>query len=362
MPKAGQPLFSGAKKARAKPAQKQAKAAQSPLETYLREINAVPLLSADEEVELAKRIKTGDAQAREHMTRANLRLVVNIARGYQGKGLGLQDLIEEGNLGLIRAVSGFDPKFGTRFSTYASYWIKQAIKIGLINQGRTVRIPAYMVELMGKFRQAKRTLQEPNTPEPTFDAVCDHLGIKKRQRGYLAKALANAAGTNGNGNGQAHADDDSHDPMALLGEGSADQALEGLDKQELLTGLSSLIPELMESPDANEQRYGFILANRFGLFGADPKILKTIGEEMGLTRERVRQLEAEALAYVGKLLVGEEEYLEAIREVRPKPKRKRKPPCAVAGPLLPKAADSAQSPFVAPKKTTGKLKKTRRYK
>ena len=129
-------------------------ALQTPLETYLREINETRLLTADEEKMLARAIATGDVMARDRMVRANLRLVVNIARGYTGKGLGLQDLIEEGNLGLLRAVEGFDPDVGTRFSTYASYWIKQSIKRALINSAKTIRIPAYMVELLSKWRRA----------------------------------------------------------------------------------------------------------------------------------------------------------------------------------------------------------------
>ena len=133
---------------------------QSPLETYLREINETNLLTADEEKMLARQIAVGDAQARDRMVRANLRLVVNIARGYTGKGLGLQDLIEEGNLGLLRAVEGFDPDVGTRFSTYASYWIKQSIKRALINSAKTIRIPAYMVELLSKWRRATNRLTD----------------------------------------------------------------------------------------------------------------------------------------------------------------------------------------------------------
>src|SRR5205814_3994237 len=119
---------------------------QSPLETYLRDINQTPLLTADQERQLAYRIEQGDLPARDQMIRANLRLVVNIARAYTGKGLNLQDLIEEGNLGLLRAVEGFDPTMNTRFSTYASYWIKQSIKRALVNTAKTIRIPAYMVE------------------------------------------------------------------------------------------------------------------------------------------------------------------------------------------------------------------------
>src|SRR5690606_25081639 len=127
---------------------------QSPLETYLREINETALLTADEEKMLARRIAQGDVAARDRMVRANLRLVVNIARGYSGKGMPLQDLIEEGNLGLLRAVEGFDPDMNTRFSTYASYWIKQSIKRAIVNCAKTIRIPAYMVEVLTKWRRA----------------------------------------------------------------------------------------------------------------------------------------------------------------------------------------------------------------
>src|SRR5471032_1474864 len=140
---------------------------QSPLETYLREINETSLLSADEEKELAHKIEGGDSEARDRMVRANLRLVVNIARSYAGKGLGLQDLIEEGNLGLLRAVEGFDPSMNTRFSTYASYWIKQSIKRAVINTGKTVRLPAYMVELLTKWRRATAVLQVDQGPATT---------------------------------------------------------------------------------------------------------------------------------------------------------------------------------------------------
>ncbi|MEM9587578.1 MAG: sigma-70 family RNA polymerase sigma factor, partial [Planctomycetota bacterium] len=145
---------------RSKRSPRRSDAAQSPLETYLREINETALLSADEELQLAAQIADGDVMARDRMVRANLRLVVNIARGYTGKGLGLQDLIEEGNLGLLRAVEGFDPNVGTRFSTYASYWIKQSIKRALINSAKTIRIPAYMVELLSKWRRATARLSD----------------------------------------------------------------------------------------------------------------------------------------------------------------------------------------------------------
>src|SRR5947207_7750311 len=164
-------------------------AVQTPLETYLPEINETPLLNAKEEKELATRIGQGDTQARDRMVRANLRLVVNIARGYSGKGLGLQDLIEEGNLGLLRAVEGFDPAMGTRFSTYASYWIKQSIKRALINTGKTIRIPAYMVELLSKWRRASARLTEELGRTPTPEEVARVLGLARKKLPIIKKAI-----------------------------------------------------------------------------------------------------------------------------------------------------------------------------
>src|SRR5690349_14699864 len=154
---------------------------QSPLETYLREINETALLNAEQEKQLAYRIEGGDTEARDQMVRANLRLVVNIARGYTGKGLALQDLIEEGNLGLLRAVEGFDPSMNTRFSTYASYWIKQSIKRGLINTAKTIRLPAYMVELLSKWRRASAELQEELGRTPTQEEIAKRLNLPKKK-------------------------------------------------------------------------------------------------------------------------------------------------------------------------------------
>ena len=168
---------------------RQAASVQSPLETYLREINETSLLSADDEHELAIAIGAGDIQARDRMVRANLRLVVNIARGYTGKGLSLQDLIEEGNLGLLRAVEGFDPAIGTRFSTYASYWIKQSIKRALINTAKTIRIPAYMVELLSKWRRASTRLAEELGRTPTPEEIARVLGLPRKKLPIIKKAI-----------------------------------------------------------------------------------------------------------------------------------------------------------------------------
>src|SRR6185369_16898215 len=155
-------------------------ALQTPLETYLREINETALLTAKDEQELAHLIALGDVRARDRMVRANLRLVVNIARGYTGKGLSLQDLIEEGNLGLLRAVQGFDPSVGTRFSTYASYWIKQSIKRALVNTAKPIRIPAYMVELLFKWRRMAADLQDSLGRPATIDEIAKALELPKK--------------------------------------------------------------------------------------------------------------------------------------------------------------------------------------
>src|SRR5205807_7587961 len=134
-------------------------------------------------------ISAGDGEARDRMVRANLRLVVNIARSYTGKGLGLQDLIEEGNLGLLRAVKGFDPNMNTRFSTYASYWIKQSIKRALVNTAKTIRIPAYMVELLAKWRRATNKLSDELGRPPTHEEVARYMGLPKKKLNIIQKAI-----------------------------------------------------------------------------------------------------------------------------------------------------------------------------
>src|ERR1700722_20049859 len=170
-------------------ASRKAPSVQSSLETYLREINETPLLNAEEERKLAYRIEAGDSEARDHMVRANLRLVVNIARSYANRGLGLQDLIEEGNLGLLRAVEGFDPSMNTRFSTYASYWIKQSMKRAQVNMGKTIRVPAYMVELMSKWRRASAKLREELGRAPLDEEIGASLDLSKRKLNIVKKAI-----------------------------------------------------------------------------------------------------------------------------------------------------------------------------
>ena len=257
---------------------------QTPLEIYLREINETPLLNAQDERDLAKSIALGDAQARDHMVRANLRLVVNIARGYTGKGLTLQDLIEEGNLGLLRAVEGFDPEVGTRFSTYASYWIKQSIKRALINSAKTIRIPAYMVELLSKWRRANARLKEELGRTPTAEEIARILGLPKKKLPIIKKAIHVYTSP---------PQTDQADSGWSLGEIVMDDRVRNPEEELLETDALRTALELLAELDEREST---VLKMRFGLENLETHTLKEIGEELGLTRERVRQIETEALA------------------------------------------------------------------
>jgi len=269
-----------------------AAAPQSPLETYLREINETPLLSPEDEQDLAVAIGEGNIEARDRMVRANLRLVVNIARGYTGKGLTLQDLIEEGNLGLLRAVEGFDPAHGTRFSTYASYWIKQSIKRALINTAKTIRIPAYMVELLSKWRRASGRLTEELGRTPTPEEIARVLGLPRKKLPIIKKAIRIYNLT---------PQTDQADTGWSLGEMVMDErARNPEDDMVEHDNLSHVLKRL----DVMDQREATVLKMRFGLDDNQPRTLKEIGETLGLTRERVRQIETEALGKLAETLEG----------------------------------------------------------
>ena len=258
--------------------------ALSPLEAYLREINETPLLKVDEEKHLAYRVEAGDSAARDHLARANLRLEVNIARSYVGKGLGLEDLIAEGNVGLLRAVEGFDPSRNTRFSTYASYWIKQSIRVALDNTAKTIRLPTYVERLLAKWRWASAELQEGLGRAPTEEEVAHELGLPKKKLNIVKKALRIH-----NGGPQGNREEEG---------GTLDELLPDLRCQAPDTALADRdeLRQVLGLLEAMGAREATVLRLRFGLGGEGPLLLKEIGARLGLTRERVRQIEREALA------------------------------------------------------------------
>jgi RNA polymerase primary sigma factor len=272
---------------------RRASTVQNPLETYLREINETALLTAEDERELSNRISDGDMQARDRMVRANLRLVVNIARGYSGKGLPLQDLIEEGNLGLLRAVEGFDPDMNTRFSTYASYWIKQSIKRALINSAKTIRVPAYMVELLSKWRRANAKLHDELGRTPTAEEIARELELPPKKLKIIKKAIQLYNTT---------PQTDDSDSNVSLGDLIPDERFLGPEDDLINSDNLTHVERMLKDMD---EREATILKMRFGLDSGEPRTLKEIGEALGLTRERVRQIESEALRRLNKGLLGE---------------------------------------------------------
>jgi RNA polymerase primary sigma factor len=267
--------------------------AHSPLQIYLHDINGTPLLTAEEERSLASRVLEGDPYAREHMVKANLRLVVNIARGYLNKGLSLEDLIEEGNLGLMRAVEGFDGTMDTRFSTYASYWIKQSIRRSVMNNGKPIRLPAYMVSLLSKWRRVSVVLTDRLGRTPTPEEIGKALRLSKKKVGIVAKAIKvnnltpRAEGSDEEGGfviDDVLTDERIRPPDDVLGEAD--------DLERIFTRISQL-----------DDREATVIRMRFGLEPYAPMTLREIGENLGLTRERVRQLETLALAKLVHTLV-----------------------------------------------------------
>ncbi len=261
-------------------------ALQPDLQLYLRQINETALLTADLEKELGWRIiNENDQEAKEWMIKANLRLVVSISKNYSHRGLPLADLIEEGNIGLIRAVEGFDPAQGARFSTYASWWIKQAIKRTLINAVQPIHIPAYMVELIAKWKETTRRLEEDLGRQPTTHELAAAMEVPLKKLQIIRRALK-----------AFHAP-----PQAPVGEDG-----ETIDFADLFEDFRTAQPDeviarsddfktIVRLLEAIDERDARVLKLRFGLEGQEPLTLKQIGEEVGLTRERVRQIEVEAL-------------------------------------------------------------------
>ena len=269
-------------------------AVQSGLQLYLRQINGSPLLTAEEEKALGRKIiHENDPEARERMVRSNLRLVVNIAKHYVGRGLALPDLIEEGNIGLLKAVEGFDPENGARFSTYASWWIKQAIKRALINSVQPIHIPAYMIEMMSKLKYAMRELEEELGRLPSTDELSARLGMSPKKLKIIRKAVKayNSPTQSGSADGE-----------LTINELVAD--MNNLPPDEVVMG-NDEIRQLTKLLNETDERAAKILKLRYGLEGEDPMTLKEIGKRIGLTRERVRQIEHETLRKLRDSMVSE---------------------------------------------------------
>ncbi|OWK34145.1 sigma-70 family RNA polymerase sigma factor [Fimbriiglobus ruber] len=255
---------------------------RNPFDTYLAEISRIPLLTRSAEKDLGHRIGEGDPAARDEMARANLRLVVWIAHAYAGKGLDLEDMVEEGNLGLLRAIEGFDPEMNTRFSTYATYWVNQAIRSALNKSGHVVRLPQYMGTLLAKWRQSEDELRAKLGREASREEVATHLGLTVHQTRMVAKGEKAIASRRATGVGGDEAQND------LL----VDWAAVPMDELSVTDDVRATLEALAQLGD----RAVTILRLRFGLDGGEPATLRSIGKQLGLTRERVRQLERDALA------------------------------------------------------------------
>ena len=259
------------------------------LRVYLKEIMTIPLLTREQEGELARRARAGDEAAKAHLTEANLRLVVQIARRYLNRGLPLPDLIEEGNIGLLRAVEKFDAERGTRFSTYATWWIRQAIVRALANQARTIRLPVHIELLLGRYKREQQRLTQELERPPTMEELATALGTTVDQVEELEEIrLQPVSLETPIGEGQGRVSD-------LIADPSADprDALVSLFRER--TDLVSVLDDLA----ANERT---VLRRRFGLEGDPPEKLEAIGQRLGLTRERIRQVEAAGLRKLRALL------------------------------------------------------------
>jgi RNA polymerase primary sigma factor len=267
------------------------------IKLYLREIGQVKLLTPQEEIELAARIKKGDKKAREQMIKANLRLVVKIARDYEGIGLPLLDLISEGNIGLMKAVERFDPSKGGKLSTYGSWWIKQSIKRALANQSKTIRLPVHLVDKISKMRRTAMRLQEEFGREPTDEELGEELGISASRVSQMRMAAIRPASLDA-----PIGDEDSNNFAEVVQDEAADTPYEQLEDKTV----TKMLQEMVKTLDPREAT---ILRARFGLDGGPEKTLEEVGEKFGVTRERVRQIQNIALKKLRKMI----EKLEAAK-------------------------------------------------
>lgn len=258
-------------------------ALDDPVKAYLKEIGQVPLLSAEEEQTLARAARAGDADARRRLSEANLRLVVSVAKRYAGRGLPFLDLIQEGNLGLMKAAEKFEPDRGFKFSTYATWWIRQSITRAIADQGRTIRIPVHLVEHINRVRKTAGELLRKNGREPTAEEIAVQLEMEPdRVRELLQLAQEPVSLETPVGEEEdAHLEDFIQDEEAGI---PVDEAGRQLLRQELMSVLKSLTPR--------EER---VITLRFGLDDGRPRTLEELGKEFNVTRERIRQIEAKAL-------------------------------------------------------------------
>jgi RNA polymerase primary sigma factor len=264
--------------------------ADTAFKLYLREIGQVKLLTPEEEIELAARIKKGDKKAREQMIKANLRLVVKIAHDYEGFGLPLLDLISEGNIGLMKAVERFDPSKGGKLSTYGSWWIKQSIKRALANQSKTIRLPVHLVDKISKMRRVSMKLQEEFGREPTDEELAEELGMTASRVAQMRTAAIRPASLDA-----PIGDDESNNYSEIIADENADTPYQMLEDQTVTRMLQEMVKTL-------DPREATILRYRFGLDGGSERTLEEVGEKFGVTRERVRQIQNIALNKLRKMI------------------------------------------------------------
>jgi RNA polymerase primary sigma factor len=254
-----------------------------PYTLYLREIGQIPLITPKEEIALAKRIKRGDKAAREQMIKANLRLVVKIARDYENYGLPLLDLVSEGNIGLMKAVDRFDPKKGAKLSTYASWWIKQSIRRALSDQSKTIRLPVHVGDKLLHIRRAEAKFHNDFGRAPTDEELSAELGLAAKRIAQYRKAAISPTSLDAQ-----LGDGDSSTISEIVADENAATPYEQLQEKTDFHLISEILPTL-------EPREQEILRSRFGLDGEDEKTLEEVGQKFGVTRERIRQIQENAL-------------------------------------------------------------------
>lgn len=265
-----------------------------PIRLYLKDIKKLQLLTPEEEIELAERIKKGDKLARQKMIQSNLRLVINIAKKYSHLGVSILDLIEEGNLGLMKAVEKFNPKKGYRFSTYAAWWIRQCISRAIANQGKTVRMPVYIIELIIRFRKATEQLSNALKRKPSLHEIAKKMRLPMKRAKQLSKMATGISSLN-----------------APIGEEGSAEFLDLIEDENLISAVDGLsnflmherIKELLKKMSKRERR---ILSLRFGLKDGVPHTLRDTAKYFNITRERVRQIESAAMRKMRELILKQE--------------------------------------------------------